>query len=734
MKAITFLLTIIILQFQGLFSQKLYYNQANGEFPAGYDLNKVNDSNNCRKILFPKANDVLSKTQSFPFPFHFNGHSYANYKVSDNGYITFNTAETISHKPDSGFTNQANIKNAIVPFWYDFELKGLPYPNQNFPVKVYSYTSGVYPDRVHIIQFYGLTKSSDTLGPFITNANVFAFAVILHEGNEGRFDLVYNFFGKNDITGLAGCSNKTGEFTLLKDQPVPYPVAFSSATFNTIVYKFYPGLTPAKKLYVKENLIDIQYKIDEPVVIRSRISNLGSDTVFKFYYNYVVNHVDTVVTLIDLKASGKYLLPKGENTLEISSSKTWETGFAGSVNTIKAMALFMVDSLDKDTLVNSKRSGALRIFGLKPIARNVLMEISTGGWCGYCTHSHVVAEDLKALHDHRFIPVMHHYSDPMETVESNKINTAYEKGYPYGIFDRKYFSGASSGWSNIVNVEKLDSGAIKVNIINKNFDETGRKITFTLNVRVYDFMLGKFRIGAIITENNVRGNASPSQWSQNNYYSKQYGATDSSNPLYFELRYMDGYLHQYVVLDFPHGAWGAENSLPNYLKPNDEFNLDVSYTLPPVTYVDYNEENNTRFCSTKDGQGESEGMYKPLDVHLIGFVAEYNEDIYKRTVLNAVSNKLLFDNTGLPEHPKSMQFSVFPNPANQYISIRNPSMAGKNCKIEILNSIGMKVFEREYENADETITFDGLTLPTGIYFIKVQSGDISGIQKISILK
>lgn len=730
---------LLLIIFAGLFhvqlsAQKYYHFQTNGELPAGYDINKVNDSNNVKKLLSANTNDRLSAIRSFPFPFKFNGKYYVNYKVSDNGYLTFNTSETTSYLPDSAFTTRQNLKNCIVPFWYDFELKKLPFPNQDFNVKIYAYTSGRYPSRTHVIQYYGISKSSDTLSAIITNANVFAFAIVLHEGDEGRFDLIYNYFGKNNIKGLAGCSNASGAFSLIKDTSLYYPVAASSALQNTIVYQFYPGTEPSKKLYIKDNNVKHQYPVGYPVIIESRISNLGADTVFKFNYSYSVDGKDTLTEIMDLRKTGKPLLPKGENTLLITALQPWTKGAAGSISAIRTMAHFDTDSLNKDTLRNSRVSNILRILGVKPIERNTMLEISTGGWCGYCTSSHLIAENMKKQMGHTLIPVMHHFGDPMQTTESNLVNEAYQKGYPYGVIDRKYFSGSSPGWFNIINIEKKDSSNIKVKLINRHYDETTRKITFTVNVRCFDYLSGNYRIGAMVTEDYVRGNASPSQWSQNNFNSKQYGATDSTTPLYHERRYMDGYFHHYVVLDIPSGAWGKDSSLPGFMKPNDEFNVDFSYTLPPTTKVDYTVENNTPFCSTRDDDGHNEGMFKPLDINLIGFVAEYDADIYKRTLLNAVSNKLLFDNTSVRTIRTSGELMVFPNPANQSVSFINPFSISRSCHITLCNAEGKQIFSGRVEETNQRFNIDISGMNNGIYFLKASADGVYYYQKIMVAR
>ncbi len=197
---------------------------------------------------------------------------------------------------------------------------------------------------------------------------------------------------------------------------------------------------------------------------------------------------------------------------------------------------------------------------------------------------------------------------------------------------------------------------------------------------------------------------------------------------------MDGYFHHHVVLDIPSGAWGKDSSLPGFMKPNDEFNVDFSYTLPPTTKVNYNTENNTNFCSTRDDDGHNEGMFKPLDIHLVGFVAEYNGDIYKRTILNAVTNKLLFDNTSLHAVQTNRQINVFPNPANRSVSFINPFILSNTCHITISNLQGQEVQSGNAETADQLFNINISALKSGIYFLKVSADGGNYYQKILVTR
>lgn len=717
--------------------QKFFYFQSNGEVPLGYDLNTIIDSSHFKLISSSEANEKLSASQSLPFPFKYSGFTYNNYKVSDNGYLSFNTSTNFtSYKPDSSFSNTNNLRNCLFPFWYDFRLKKLPFPNTEFPNKIYSYTIGEAPNRQHIIQFFGLTKTSDSLIGGVTNADVFAFAIIFHEGTAGRFDYVYNFFGKSNIQGLVGFLDNAGNGLIIKNKPIKFPVASSSERSNIIVYQFLEGVQPKKALYVKQNMLAGQYVANEPVIISSKISNIGTDTIYNFDYQYIVNGTDSLIQSIPLTGALKPLLPNGENAQVIGHTTPWSGGAAGSINTIKVNAILQGDTANNLSSYASHVSSILRIKGIRPVPRNVLFEVSTGGWCGYCPSAHLVSDDASKALKTRFIPVMHHFGDPMEDEESNKINTAYQKGYPYGVIDRKYFSGQATGWQNIINQQITDSSVVDIQIVNRNFDAASRKVTFTLKIKFHDYLLGNYRVGAMITENNVRGYVSPSQWSQNNYYSKFYNngaAGGPSHPYYNEQHYMDGYLHQHVVLNMPYGAWGKDSSLPYFIRPEDEYSFDFSYQLPPTTLVDYNVDNNTKYCSTIDDAGKNEGMYKPNDLGVVGFVAAYSDNEYERSILNANANGLLYEYSSV-QKLLAPQLQLFPNPANQTLTLRWPQALPSSGTINCYDQLGHCIKTVNGINHAEQTTIDISDLAPGVYWIKLVSNDMVYTQGFSVVR
>ena len=108
------------------------------------------------------------------FAVDFYGVNYTHYKVSDNGYLTFDTISTTSYNPDSVLPTKS-----ILAFATDFKLQKLPVPNDGIATQVYAYTVGQAPNRTHIVAYYGVSLAKDSFTGPISNSSIFSFALVL---------------------------------------------------------------------------------------------------------------------------------------------------------------------------------------------------------------------------------------------------------------------------------------------------------------------------------------------------------------------------------------------------------------------------------------------------------------------------------------------------------------------------------------------------------------------------
>lgn len=93
---------------------------------------------------------------------------------------------------------------------------------------------------------------------------------------------------------------------------------------------------------------------------------------------------------------------------------------------------------------------------------------------------------------------------------------------------------------------------------------------------------------------------------------------------------------------------------------------------------------------------------------------------------------------GISDHiAEGIEFSVYPNPSNGIFNLQlekdeYSSLELENVKLEVYNSIGENILQSNlnYYSSSETISVDLSQQPTGIYFIKINSGKYVFNQKL----
>lgn len=696
-----------------------YYGVRNdGAVPKGYYLDKVYDSDKTIHLNQP-LNQELSEVGLIPFNFYFYGSSVNKFKVSDNGYLSFDISSSSSVVPDTTLP-----ANSIVAFGKDFKLQKLPVPNDGIGTQVFSYTLGQAPNRRHIIQYYGLSLANDLLDKPISNASIYAFAIVLHEGPDGRFDLVYSPYGDKNIKGAIGCASAGSvQQTLMNDSLSLLPFQFSFDPARFIVYQFRYGIQPEYDLVIKDLKLSNIYPVNAIVNFTGTMSNWGKQAVHSYYLNYSVDAGDTVKHLIDQVN----LLPNGQGGMAFSHPVSWVGGVAGSLNDVH----FWLSEPDNDTDGISENSHITRIVlrnnNNSIVERNLLLEEGTGAWCGYCPDAHLLLSKAVQLHGNRVIPVSYHFDDSMSNPDGDEFLSRYISSYPDAQIDRKIFLGSNSTWLAEIAARLNINAPVSLAIEMKSYDLQTRIVRYRVRVRFTDYWYGDMRIGSLVTEQSVRGNASANIWSQNNYYSRFHtsgGAGGASHPLYNELEYMDGYLHQSVHKASPGGVWGTTGIVPALVAPGSEYTADFTYQLPPAAFVQYAADNNTAYCNTADGPGENEGRNIPARLQLVGFVSEYSDDYFNRPVLNAVSAPL-WDLSNLQDlHNPENLLSVYPNPAAAHATLMFKLPAGTRVNLDVVGSDARLLSSEPhgYMDAGAHLLFlDTQSLANGIYQIGLRT-------------
>lgn len=705
--------------FSGIYqvsAQNYYHLRKDGSLPKGFYLDKIYESK-VKSLLDAPSAGKMSVTDTIPFDFHFYGQTFRFYKTADNGYISFDTSVTNSEIP-----NGQVPKNSIFPFFENFKLQTLPAPNQGVNVKVIAYSDGVAPNRSYVIQYFGLSLDSDPLNGSITNSNIYAFAIVLHEGNEGVFDLVYTPYGDKTRKAAIGCSNSDGSvYKLLNDSLSYLPFQFSFEKNNFIVYEFRQGVQPVYDMSLaKLNLEDV-YPVNAVVNLSAEVVNLGSSDISSFDLNYSVNQSDTFVyalTAVNLKHNG-------EGRLTITHPVSWVSGTAGSLNNVNVWLSNLNGNNDQLSTNSNHTYQVLRNNNNYTAERNILFEEGTGAWCGYCPEAHLIMAKAIDLYGKRIVPVSFHFNDSMKNVQGDTVLGEYYTSYPDAVLDRKVFLGITTTWLDQIASRLNGNSPVEIKIDQKSYNESTREIRFRVRAIFSDYWIGNLNLNAYVTHDHVRGGDNPNIWSQNNFYSKDHsgGFGGPNHPLYNEKEFMPGYLHQHVFLAAPSGVWGQNGIIPSYITPNSEFSQTFSYLLPPLQKVSYRNDYNSIYCDTRDDPGQDEGMFIPAYIRFVGFVSYQNNDPMQRSVLNSEVEEL-WNLVGLqPLEANQNQLLCFPNPAGQNINFKLNISSSASHALKIFDANGKLVHQEGFylDSGPNILSIDTSDLLNGVYRVVISS-------------
>jgi hypothetical protein len=691
-------------------------------------------------IIFDKGtNDVLSGANTIPFPFSFNGNSYSSYKVCDNGYLTFDLTATTAQKTPKTLPDSTAPKNAIFALWSDMECIGnTQYTSERS--QVFSYSYGSSPNRVHVVQWYGMAKKGVTPD----GSNIIFMAIKLYEA--GGFDIIYG--GKaGSISGLAGYQNSDGTMGSMigGNASFAYPIPATALTIlanaDMIVYKHVAGIQPNYDAALTKLIIDPVVKKATNITLKGNLANYGKNDLSSLDVYYTIDSgtkvKGTLSTLNTTNSGGvetfDFPTPLNFTTSGYKVIKAWteKPNLRPDENNLN-------DTLTVNIFVNEGIAGTKR----------VLLEEGSGGWCGYCPDGHLRMRDILASNN-KVVAVVHHNGDGMVNTQSSLINTAYATGYPYGVVDRTLYTdqttvGLNRGLWDAKATENLNAiTPVNISIVNKTYNAATRTLSYTVKADFVDDALpGDMRITSIISEDNVRGpmiSPTSTTWSQHNYYSSMdASAGGSAHEFYNEPAYFYGYNHRHVAKTILPSAWGNAGVIPNAPLKGSSYTQNFTYTLPAVVSVSATDfPSNTGIYTPFQNTYPGEANNKIGATSIIGLVSYYNTDVTKCKVINVNETPALWS-TSAKEEFKSAYFSnVFPNPTTGITQIDFKLSSTDNLTIELFDIMGKSVKtikNGSFASGDHSIFFDTENIENGVYFLKLSSTNYTATHKLAIQK
>lgn len=657
-----------------------YVNSTYTGTDAAYDYLAAGTS-----ILAVPSTEVLSSAQTLPFSWNYYGSAVTSYKVSDNGYITFNTTESTSYNSNVAIPNAAEPNNAIYAFWDDFNLVS----GSGTPDAVKSWTYGTAPTRTHVIQWHSVTP----LG-----ATTFTYATILiHEC--GDFEIVLPWATSTGLSGTVGAENSTGTSasSIFGSPTMTYPSGTTSVAADDRVYRFIWDGTSYDLTVESIDLSDFVTVGNNAVT--GDITNLGGATVSSFDLHYSVDGG----TPVDQSISGVSIAPG--STYSFSHSTLWNVATGGQNFTLCVWADNINGNADERTCNDQICDDLFSNLGITG-DKTVLVEEFTGAWCGYCPDGEVVVDDILATYPGDVISVSVHDGDGMEYAEG--IRSAFAvSAYPNANVDRYLFAGEAAV-PHSRGVWKSHSAArttayTPVNVaVGSSYDAGTRMITATVEASFVDYSAGDLRLGLMIAEDHVTGTGTG--YNQVNYYN-----TTAGHPYYGAGDPILGYDHRRVLRTNPNGPHGLAGVIPANVSPGSTYSNTWTYTLP--------------------------AGYDDTEISIIGFVYNYKSDLTKGEIYNSGTNPLGVVLGADKPTVNGFSFNAYPNPVNQGGYAQIELEKATPATLEVFNTLGQReavLFEGNLSAGSHVISYDVSEVPAGVYFLILTTPEGKAQQKVIV--
>ncbi len=677
-------------------AQNFYYHLTYGT-EAAYDWSYSGTS--VLSSVGGDKNDVLSTAQALPFAWNFGAGAVTHYKVSDNGYITFDTSSITSYSANIGTMSTAGPNRAIFGFWDDLELKSYNTVHDY----IYKWTYGSAPNRIHVIQWHGATPQ----GRSPQTENLF-FAIRIYEA--GGFDVVYNFRNSSTVTGTTGVEDTSSTMAgvigkMVTGSPSINLPSAPLLEVNRPVYKFIFGNQPSQDIHGLKLTMPEIVSAGTSVSVTGQLINYGSSNVNSYRLNYMINNGPVQ----SQNYSGQNI---GNNVIRnFTHNISWTPTGAGSFSNLKVWADSINgvadmnntnDTLDENIFVNQGTAGTKKSF---------IEEYSTAP-CGYCPNGTYVMDTILTNH-HDILGVTHHagyLTDAMTIAASSTLATEFAPGAPYASFDRVEWPGEfypSSGNRNVWSsraVTRLNTPT-PVNVsLSTTWASSTRMLSISVDANFVDYAYpGDLRISVFVIEDSVTGTGSG--YDQTNYYN-----TTTGSPFFGRGNPMVGYAHRHVLRAVPSSTWGTSGIIPSNPAPGQTFSNSYQYIVP----VGYNENK----------------------MSAIAFVNYYDAN-GRREILNAEEHENI--TVGLKEIQKKsvQQISVYPNPSLGLTAAHFNLLNEDRVSLSVINMIGENIFSIESQNytaGEHALFFDTANLPAGIYNVTLQTSNGAISQKLIVSK
>jgi hypothetical protein len=313
-------------------------------------------------------------------------------------------------------------------------------------------------------------------------------------------------------------------------------------------------------------------------------------------------------------------------------------------------------------------------------AKNVILEESTGAWCGFCPYGRTVMEQIESQYPN-VISIADHVQDTYANGFTSSIDSAFNNyGYPAGYVDRTYFTADGaialdfSVWQSHCLNELATTSPLYVTM-QSTYNASTRKISVIVGANFVANATGDMRINCVLTEDSVID----ANDSQHNYMGNGCSQPDNTSPWYNFPCTIPLYTQRHVaranLASSVYPFWGTAGIIPANAASGMTYYQAYSYTIP-ATY------------------GPDNIVPNISHMKLVAFVSYYNTSINSRNILNANVVRL-----GQSAGAGVDEYSVnavdvkqnTPNPFKDITAIQFQLNTADNISVKVYNMMGQEI-------------------------------------------
>ncbi|MFN0201076.1 MAG: Omp28-related outer membrane protein [Bacteroidia bacterium] len=364
------------------------------------------------------------------------------------------------------------------------------------------------------------------------------------------------------------------------------------------------------------------------------------------------------------------------------------------------------DPVPADNSATGLKASTVLASNLPPKA--VLIEEGTGTWCGWCPRGAVAMEYMYDTYGAlgNFVGIAVHNGDPMTVTEYD--DGAALSGFPGCNVDRvmKDASVSQALFEQYYNTRKALVAPASIGVTPTL---TGTALSVTLKVDFRTKVSTGLRLGVIVSEDSVHGTASG--YAQTNYYSSQsqnialtgagHNWQTATNPVAAALMWYD-----HVGRALLGGYAGQTGSVPAIVNDGQSVSYTFNYTVP----------------ATMD----------PTELSVAAVLVDETTGAVYNTKMEKVGSTIAIN----PKDVVTLDFEVFPNPANEQVNVAFKLDNAKDVQVEVFTLTGQRVLNQAHNNlvGEQTISLDTRELAAGSYLVSVSFEGNSFIKRVVINK